>query len=297
MVAETKLITIAIIGGGISGLSLCLGLCSLTPNPNIAITIYEAAPEFTETGAGIALGPNSIHAIEMINPVLKELLIERGMKVAGPESASFLKLRYGARGPDSDKTIAELTAEGQSTIKRSDLVEEMAKLLPDGIAKLGKRAVSVDQANGKVTVRFADGSTEQTDFLIGCDGIKSLCRKAVLGPDSAEIEPVFTGLRVYRVVAKMEEVENLIGKDIAHSSNMIFGTDSYMLIYPLSGGKSVNMSWAFVGDEPWDQKQWMLETPTSLFEKDLANEKWSDTYHRVLPVCRYTISVKFKDIY
>ena len=51
---------IALVGGGLAGLTLSVGLA----RHSIPHTIYESALAFAETGAGISLGPNSIAALE-----------------------------------------------------------------------------------------------------------------------------------------------------------------------------------------------------------------------------------------
>lgn len=61
---------IAIIGGGLGGLTLSIGLTY----HGIHHKIYESAAAFAEIGAGIALGPNSITALELIDPRIKEVL-------------------------------------------------------------------------------------------------------------------------------------------------------------------------------------------------------------------------------
>jgi salicylate hydroxylase len=50
-----KPFNLAIVGGGISGLSLAITLLEY----GIDLTIYEAAPHFGEIGAGVAFGPNA----------------------------------------------------------------------------------------------------------------------------------------------------------------------------------------------------------------------------------------------
>jgi salicylate hydroxylase len=49
-------LSIAIIGGGISGLAADIALTKL---PNITVFIFERHPELTEAGAGISIGYNS----------------------------------------------------------------------------------------------------------------------------------------------------------------------------------------------------------------------------------------------
>jgi salicylate hydroxylase len=69
MVQPTKPI-IAIVGGGLGGLTLSIGLA----RHGISHKIYESASKFAEIGAGIALGPNSITALELIDPRIKDAL-------------------------------------------------------------------------------------------------------------------------------------------------------------------------------------------------------------------------------
>jgi salicylate hydroxylase len=60
--------SIAIIGGGLAGLTSSIGLT----RHGIPHKIYESAPAFSEIGAGLALGPNSITALELIDPRIKD---------------------------------------------------------------------------------------------------------------------------------------------------------------------------------------------------------------------------------
>ena len=59
---------IAIIGGGLAGLTLSIGLT----RHGIKHKIYEAAAEFSEIGAGIAMGPNAIGALTLIDQRIRD---------------------------------------------------------------------------------------------------------------------------------------------------------------------------------------------------------------------------------
>ena len=63
---------IVIIGGGLAGLTLSIGLA----RNNIPHEIYESAKAFSEIGAGIALGPNSIRALEHIDPRINDCFMK-----------------------------------------------------------------------------------------------------------------------------------------------------------------------------------------------------------------------------
>ena len=57
--------SVAVVGGGIGGLSLTLGLLKYD---HIDVQIYEAAHTFGEIGAGVAVGPNAQRALKLIGP-------------------------------------------------------------------------------------------------------------------------------------------------------------------------------------------------------------------------------------
>ena len=61
-------LTIAIIGGGLAGLTLSIGLT----RAGIPHKIYESAKCFSEIGAGISMGPNAVTALTLVDPRLRE---------------------------------------------------------------------------------------------------------------------------------------------------------------------------------------------------------------------------------
>ena len=90
--------SIAIIGGGLAGLTLSIGLT----RHGIPHKIYESASAFGEIGAGIALGPNSITALELIDPRIKEALkkcitYNKGVDAdgGGKRKEEFMEVRVG----------------------------------------------------------------------------------------------------------------------------------------------------------------------------------------------------------
>ena len=90
---------------------------------------------------------------------------------------------------------------------RAHFLDVFVDHLPDGVAKLNKRLSSYDaSAAGPITLRFADGTSELCDLLVGCDGIKSTVRSCMLQNLAAGgrtemlecVEPVFSGTVAYR---------------------------------------------------------------------------------------------------
>ncbi len=79
---------------------------------------------------------------------------------------------------------------------RADLVELLAKALPDGVVRTGHRAVGFEQDDGKAPCLFANGASIEADVLIAADGIHSDLRQFVAPPS----RPVFHGSVAYRGV-------------------------------------------------------------------------------------------------
>ena len=92
-------------------------------------------------------------------------------------------------------------SERHSTAHRAHFVDELISLVPDGIVEFGKRltGISRDEVRKKTIMKFADGSTAEADAVIGCDGIRSVCRDFVLGKDNPLSQPVFTGKHAYSI--------------------------------------------------------------------------------------------------
>jgi salicylate hydroxylase len=68
MATSPQKIKVAIIGGGIAGLSLLFGLLK---HPHLEPKLYEAGPEIAgDAGAGVGLAINALKALELIDPEL-----------------------------------------------------------------------------------------------------------------------------------------------------------------------------------------------------------------------------------
>jgi 2-polyprenyl-6-methoxyphenol hydroxylase-like FAD-dependent oxidoreductase len=92
--------TIAIIGGSLAGLTLSIGLTRF----RISHKIYEAAKCFSEIGAGIAMGPNAVYALALIDPRLRECYDRCAtFNEREDQRELFFDIRYGM---ESDKSGA-----------------------------------------------------------------------------------------------------------------------------------------------------------------------------------------------
>jgi salicylate hydroxylase len=240
--SPTKSFSIAVVGGGIAGLSLTLALL----RHGVPTTLYESAPKLGEIGAGVSFGPNAVKAMKLISPHIYQGFENRATHNPRPEKHnSWFDFRYG-EDCDGRRRVGELVATlecegGQASVHRAHFLDEMVKLLPDGVAKFGKRAIDFEQlGDGGVLLKFQDGSTAQHDAVIGCDGIKSKMRVALLGEDNPASKATFSGKYAYRGLIPMEKAKALLGDELAQNSQMYLGRHGHILTFAIEKGQTMN---------------------------------------------------------
>ena len=223
MAPEQKPFSLAVIGGGIGGICLAITLHDL----KIPCHIYEAAHAFTEVGAGVGFGTNSLKAMALLDPNI--LAAYKHCETTNGWSSKLrtvFDFRWGMgttspEGYQPAQSMLELTSEtGMSSVHRARFLEEMVKLVPKEMASFGKRLEGIDEEGEGVLLKFADGTTARHDAAIGCDGIKSRVRKILLGEDNPASAAVFSGSYCYRGLVPMEKAKDLVGEEFAMNTQM-----------------------------------------------------------------------------
>ena len=251
---QPKPYTIAIVGGGISGLVLAIALVK----QNIPITIYESAAQFGEIGAGIGFQPNFVRIMELICPDIKQgfMRINQNLEMG---TRDFFNIRISDRRKADEKgtvyvkdgkqikldeiafTIPAREGEG-GAVPRSHFLDELVKLLPSNITKFRKRLVDVTEAtdeSGDAVLHFADDTTAQHSAVIGCDGIKSRTRRVVLNEE--EGKPVFSGKYAYRGLIPMNKALDILGNEKqCLTPQMYCGYKGHLLTFPIASGTILN---------------------------------------------------------
>jgi salicylate hydroxylase len=147
--------------------------------------------------------------------------------------------------PTGSHIISPMVAasERHSTVHRAHFVDELIKLVPDGTVAFGKRLtdISRDEGRMKTIMKFADGATAEADAVIGCDGIRSVCRDFVLGKDNPVSKPVFTGKHAYRGLIPMDKAIAAIGTEKATNRVMFLGVGGHVLVFPVAEGGVMNV--------------------------------------------------------
>lgn len=190
---------IAIIGGGIGGLTAALYL----NRAGFACDVYEAAPEIKALGVGINLFPHAVRR-------LYDLGLEAALDGVGIRSQHFAF--YTQHGQ-----LIHQEPSGQRagykwphiSFHRADLHKVLldavlARLGPEHV-HLGHHCKGFVQDEDGVTVEFADPRddmplrTVKADAVIGCDGIHSAIRRQLYPHEG---KPVYGGINMWRGVTR-----------------------------------------------------------------------------------------------
>ncbi|CAG7915700.1 unnamed protein product [Penicillium olsonii] len=170
---------IAIIGAGLSGLTLALAL----HKQSIPCTVYESRSASLDIGGAVMLSPNALR-------ILDSLGIYEKVK---PEGFHFRDLHFRTNVPLDSYEFGNREKYGYDGLRifRYKLIDALLIATKErGIRiEYGKKFVKIlNETETDVFWDFEDGTTGQSACLIGADGIHSRVRK-YLYPD---LEPKFT---------------------------------------------------------------------------------------------------------
>ncbi|KAM7216799.1 salicylate hydroxylase [Rhypophila decipiens] len=292
-VDDPSALNIAIIGGGITGINLALGLeHRLNQNPKLtntsngqkrlSYTIYERAPGFREIGAGIGFSPNAERAMGLLSPDV----LSSFKRIANPNGEDYFQWIDGK----TDKLIFKLYCgkDGFQGGRRSDILEEWAKLIPLERVQFGKtvETVSEEEEAEKITIHFTDGSVAHADVVIGCDGIRSRIRQLVLSPSQDSIveaaHPHYTHKFCFRSLVPMDAAIASIGEKRAMTRFMYNGPKAHIITYPVGNNSMLNVLAVISDDKPWPEENKKLTAQGSKSEATEAFKDWHETARKIV---------------
>lgn len=231
--------SIAIVGAGIGG--LCTGV--LLTRLGYAVTIYEQASRFGRVGAGIQQTPNAmkVHRRLGTEAHLRRVAFDspKGMSRVWDTGEITNELPMGA-------AIEQQYGAPYLLMHRADLHAAIESVLPSGIVQFNRKLVGIDQDARHVRLNFADGETVRADALIGADGVHSVVREWMLGPE----RPRFSGRVAYRTTYPAR----LLGSaQITPMRTKWWGKDRHMVVYYVTANRD---ELYFVTSQPEDAS-WM----------------------------------------
>ena len=259
----TKKLQIAIVGAGMGGLAVAATL----RQAGFDVQVYEQASRFGRIGAGIQMMPNSMK-------VLRRIGIEDRLRAVAFAPYSHLN-RDGYTGEMTRELPMPESLYGAPYLcmHRAELHDALASAVPADIIHLGKKLVGLDQKGGEVTLSFADGTTATAGAVIGADGVHSIVRDIIVGPDA----PIHRGRIAYRAVFPASLMG---GFDIGRSRTKWWGTDRHIVIYYTTKAKSevyfvtsVPEEAGWVTKESWSAKGDVRELRAAYdgFHQDVRN--------------------------
>ncbi|KAI9894966.1 MAG: hypothetical protein M1814_000187 [Vezdaea aestivalis] len=202
---------IVIVGGGISGLSTYLFLRKHLPTTPTSlggheITIYESypcprpgqasGPAVKTTGAGIGVAPNGMRIIRSLDTAIYEDIVRQGY----PASKAIMKAANGMTlGGMNSAAVVDGTVEGTVLSSRQGVWDCLRRYVPDHAIASGVKVKAAmcgpENGSGRPCIVTKDGQRIEADLVLGCDGVKSIVKHAVLGDSSKdEFPPHYEGL-------------------------------------------------------------------------------------------------------
>ena len=270
---------IAIIGGGIGGLTAALALSQNSHD----ITVFERSAGIREIGAGVQISPNAgrlLHSLGL-GAAYSEISVNPHRVVLRRwEDDSII------RATDLDESFLSQHQVPLANVARNELVE----IIGDAVAartnvtmKFSTHVVAVEPGDSSSVVLFSDGSSQSFDVVIGADGIHSVVRPCVGGID----KPRFSGSAAYRALVPRGAVEDL---PIDVTNRM--GPDRHVVSYFIGRNRSHLNLVCISPEDSWESESWTEQgTMEDLYSRF---EGWSPDFLSLLgrveePVFRWAL--------
>ena len=234
-----------IAGGGIGGLAAALAVA----RAGWEVRLYERAPEFTEVGAGVQLGPN-----------VTRILRDWGLEAALRAVAAFpdrLQVRNATSGADLG-TLAlgaramERYGAPYATIHRADLhrlLYRAAAAQPGVHLNLDHWLASFADDGKVVTLSTVAGRQIEGDALLGADGVWSRVRQQLLQDEP----PRVTGHLAYRTMLNQSALPEALRTT---QVTAWLGPRLHVVQYPVRRGEWMNLVAIVHGQPPADAQGW-----------------------------------------
>jgi salicylate hydroxylase len=237
-------VKIAIIGGGVGGLTAAIALT----RRGIDVEVFEQAAAIEPVGASLQIGPNAMR-------LLAELGLPPALRAVGvrPDAVDFVRwddgslLLHTTLGEEAESYFGA----PQLDFFRPDLHRVLAEALPPDVLRFDTRIQRVEQDDSRATLITSVGERIGADAAVAADGINSRIRRQLVGGD----DPVFSNTVVYRGVVPRAAV-----KDLHPDRLNIYWLGPYRhgVAYWIAGGSLLAINCA-VQDAEWSQESWTLE--------------------------------------
>ena len=257
---------LVVVGGGIGGLSAALAL----RQAGHEVEVYERAQSLQEVGAGLTLTPPGLRALEalgLLEPVLTasdDVSVTAFIDHASGDTLRVTPPREGEASPIDHNRV----------MHRSDLHSMLVNaVLAAGVqVHMGCDLTDLKQDSVSAKVTFAEGRTATGSLVIGCDGLRSVARRSMFGPDALRN----IGLVAWRALVPRAVLEDLLG---GHESAVHIGPGATFVRYTVRHGELVNcvgiVKTDVVAADTWS-------TPSTVAELAAQFQGWSPSLHAII---------------
>ena len=234
-------ISIAIVGAGIGGLTAALSL----HQAGFDVHVYEQARTVSEVGAGIQVSPNASRVLHGLG--LEDDLAAMGVRPLAWHQRRWQDGRTLVRAPLAD-AVVEAFGFPQYQMHRADLLSALTSRLPPERLHVGHRLVGLIDHGDRVEAQFEEADAVSADVLVGADGIHSVVRESLFGPQDAR----FTGCVAYRGLIPYGRLADL---ELEVTSQVWMGPGRHFVHYYVQAERLVNFV-AVVEQDSWTRESW-----------------------------------------
>jgi salicylate hydroxylase len=240
--------TVAIVGGGIGGLALANAI--LHHAPDWKVVVFEQAKQVrTKLGAGIGLQAGQVVLNELgFKEKLRELTTAiNHLEVGRPSGEVVMRVDLQEQ---QKYNLPEGIDSSFLAVLRANLLNMLKDALPDGVIQLDKKfqKYEVDSNTNKVTSYFADGTSFESDVLVGADGIRSTVQQL-----TGHIDNNFSGIGAWYGVALLDPDSEVFKSNFC-SLQLLVGERTLFGSYPCSIQGHVSFVLAHHMQEPIYEK-------------------------------------------
>ncbi|HEX6527874.1 MAG TPA: FAD-dependent monooxygenase [Streptosporangiaceae bacterium] len=221
----TPMCDVAIVGGGIGGLTLAASLLQ----KSMSVQVFEQDNELREIGAGIAIGGNASRLLQRLGIDLADVANQPpALEVRSWRDGGLLWSHPLGQWYRQDVGAPFLT------LHRVTLQRVLAAAVPPEHIRLGHRLVRLSEEPGGVRLHFENGYDLVARIVVGADGVQSTVRRYVCG----EVVPRQSGEIGFRGIIPVGKAPDLPSPVSLH---IWCGPGTHAVFYGLDEGRTINL--------------------------------------------------------
>lgn len=190
--------TAIVVGAGVGGLTAAAAL----RRHGWRVDVYERAPRLEPIGAGIALAPNAVKALDSLgftDWIDQAAVIQGSGGVRRPDGRWLVRTDLSA--------VARRFGRPLVVVARPDLIKALRSRLSDAAVHLDTPVLEVVAGDETRAARVRTKHGEQSaDLVVAADGIRSPIRESLL---RAHPEPAYAGFTAWRMIVERDPAETI----------------------------------------------------------------------------------------